>query len=100
MTVILAAQNAGESCELGASLDYTAKIHLKKKREKHILTPFYARVSYLKFLLTIFIYCNPTYSLKSKSKDRRPFPDMFSKGSWKNQSEILQETTATELRDT
>lgn len=69
MTVILATQNAGESCELGASLDYTAKIHLKKKKKAYILTPFHARVPFLKFLLTIFIYCNLTYSLKSKSKD-------------------------------
>lgn len=42
MTVILATQNAGESCELGAelgaSLDYTAKIHLKKKRKIHTHT--------------------------------------------------------------
>lgn len=34
MTVILATQKAGESCELEASLDYTAKIHLKKKRKR------------------------------------------------------------------
>lgn len=35
MTVILATQNAGESCELGASLDYTAKIHLKKEKNAY-----------------------------------------------------------------
>lgn len=73
MTVILATQKAGESCELGASLDYTAKIHLKEREKEYILTPFHARVPYLKFLLHNFHLLQSYLVFKVQIQGLMPF---------------------------